>query len=225
MLEAFSSLFKHAKFYALKKNASLNASEEFELKRLNIAESISKAHPDRIREFTLGRLCAHMAAKNLLNEDLLSLEVENSRSPKWPKDIVGSISHNKEWVGACVATSKNLLGVGIDFEDFGRVKKELGRMIEVPEDLKNYPGLTDEELLTIIFSAKESLFKAIYPRVQKFFGFDHAALKTLNLANETFEIELIKELKDSDGRNYKGIYAGKIKIVDSTCLTVIEYEK
>lgn len=103
------------------------------------------------------------------------------------KDEELSISHNQFWVGSAVSKSKSLLGVGIDFEVIGRAKLELSRYIRSSEDLKTHQFLNENELLTLIFSAKESLYKALYPTAKCFFGFETAAINEIDVSNGTFK--------------------------------------
>ena len=49
-------------------------------------------------------------------------------------------------------------------------------------------------LLTLVFSAKESLYKCLYPQVQKYFGFDAARVVALDSEQRTFVIQLEQDL-------------------------------
>ena len=53
---------------------------------------------------------------------------------------------------------------------------------------------TPERLLTLVFSAKESLFKCLYPRVQEFFGFAAARVIALDRVRHTLVIQLEQTL-------------------------------
>ncbi|MEL1221549.1 4'-phosphopantetheinyl transferase superfamily protein, partial [Aeromonas hydrophila] len=50
-------------------------------------------------------------------------------------------------------------------------------------------GLSRAEALTLIFSAKESLFKALYPRVGRYFDFLDA--RWLTMTEQTLTLELV----------------------------------
>ncbi|WP_081498142.1 4'-phosphopantetheinyl transferase superfamily protein [Candidatus Regiella insecticola] len=50
------------------------------------------------------------------------------------------------------------------------------------------------QLFTAVFSAKESLFKALYPQAGFYFGFDYAALRHLEPDNHIMVFELIKPI-------------------------------
>ena len=217
----WSSLFSLSSFYCLKKDdfqdadlSALMASFDYPV--------IESYHPKRKNEFLLGRACASKAHELQVGAPLLILAVAEDRSPVWPSEIIGSITHCESWVGAAVSEKKTLLGVGIDFEKMGRAKMEIGRYIKTPQDLSDHPMLSNEELITVIFSIKESLYKALYPTVKVFFGFDSAAVKEVDVKNGTFKIELLKKISPDFGPSTRYIFEGKLMICDGVCLSVLE---
>ena len=143
------------------------------------------------------------------------------RSPAWPKGIVGSISHSNMWAGAAIAPSTLLRGVGIDFETVGRVDKEVAAIIANPYDLMACPNLTQSEFWTLLVSAKESLFKSLFPIHQKFFYFDAAFLSDIDYKNGTFQISLTPNYSEL-AVNGVGVFFGKFKFHQNQCLSVIE---
>ena len=224
----WSSLFNHSSFFCLEKDQEL-ALPLAEMQSRLIVQNITNYHPNRQKEFLLGRVCASKAHELYFGSELLELPMDLDRSPVWPSGVVGSISHNQFWIGAAVAQSQNLLGIGIDLEIMGRVKLELSRYIRSAEDLKTHEVLNANEILTIIFSAKESLYKALYPTVKSFFGFETAALKEIDLVNGTFKIELISKISShigpALGPSGRFKFEGRFKIIGKNCLTVIEILK
>jgi enterobactin synthetase component D len=125
-------------------------------------------------------------------------------------------------VGAAVSKNSSLLGVGIDFEVIGRAKLELARYIRSAEDLKTHQTLSDKDLLTLIFSAKESLYKALYPSAKRFFGFETAALREIDAFTGAFKIDLITQITSSLGPSGRFQFEGRFKIIGNNCLTVLE---
>lgn len=216
------NLFLHSTFFALKRDIELSSEQKEIYSQIIYPETVSKHHPKRKEEFLLGRLCASLAHLKLKGEPLNELPIGNKREPLFPKSIVGSISHTKDWVGAVVSDSSQLLGVGLDFESMGRAKSELTRYITTDEDISSLTGLTNEELLTLIFSAKESLYKALYPSVKVFFGLDAAAVTKIDLASNTFTIQLLTEISSKFGPSGRSTFTGRFCCDSQTCLTVIE---
>ncbi|MCW2482005.1 4'-phosphopantetheinyl transferase family protein, partial [Candidatus Symbiopectobacterium sp. NZEC135] len=64
------------------------------------------------------------------------------------------------------------------------------------------------QAVTLSFSAKESLFKAIYPSVQHYFDFLDAQITVLNQAQQVFELQLQTTLAPEfpTGRRFRGVY-------------------
>lgn len=220
--EECKGLFVHSTFSILKRDSALEADDKNLSQRLLLPNDLDKFHSQRKEEFILGRLCACKAYSKLMNDELLNLPVGPSREPLWPGNIVGSISHNKYWVGAAVAKKVSLMGLGIDLEVMGRTRPELARYITNDHDLTSVQGFSDEELLTLIFSAKESLYKALFPLVNKFFGFDAAAVRAVNIKDKTFEIHLLTHLSDVFTPDQRSRFTGRYERDNSSCLTVIE---
>lgn len=216
------NLFDHSFFYSLNKAEELTPENKKILSQLILPIAVSTHHPIRKEEFMLGRLCACLAYQKFSGELLLELPIGKNREPLFPNSVVGSISHTKEWVGAVVADSSCLIGVGIDFEKMGRAKAELSRYITTDKDLKSVEGFNQDELLTLIFSAKESLYKALYPNVKKFFGFDSAAVTNIDFQNKSFSIQLLTQLSPQFGPETRSVFTGRFCIDQQTCLTAIE---
>ncbi len=150
-----------------------NAFEDAEL------ASLGPAVADRRRQaFRLGRAAAHAALRTLGRDDGPVLPGPG-REPRWPPGIVGSISHTAELGVALAGRGSETDGVGIDVEA-RRHAPELADQVPRPEerawlDRIDPAGRADAELA--LFSAKESIFKAFYPRVGTLFGFEAASLQ------------------------------------------------
>lgn len=216
------NLFEHSSFYSLNKAEDLSPENKILMSRLVFPTAISTHHPNRKEEFMLGRLCACLAYQKYSGELLLEVPIGNKREPLFPNSVVGSISHSKEWVGAIVADSSRLIGVGLDFENMGRAKQELTRYISTEKDLIQAEEIKEDELLTLIFSAKESLYKALYPSVKNFFGFDSAAVTSIDVQNKSFSIQLLTQLSPQFGPEAQSMFTGRFCFDQQTCLTAIE---
>jgi enterobactin synthetase component D len=220
--ETWSKLFAKSSFFSINKKEDLDFELENIQSKIIYDKKVDGFHPNRKSEFLLGRVCASKAFELCTGQELLSLPVNVDRSPEWPTNVVGTISHNQYWVGAAVAKSTDLTGLGMDFEVLGRTKLELAKQIRTPHDILKHPKLTDEELLTVIFSCKESLYKALYPSVKKFFGFEDAAVLEIDLDNGVFKIELLTQLSLKFGISSHKSFTGGIALDDKNCLTVLE---
>ncbi len=142
----------------------------------NIQRSVAK----RQTEFLAGRLCARAALLALTSCAEVPALGED-RAPIWPTGITGSISHSHGLASALVASSEKWRGLGLDLEEPLAAKRALRLAEEIltPAELQRLDGLAPEqqaEHITLTFSLKESLFKALYPLVGKRFYFQDAEL-------------------------------------------------
>lgn len=137
-------------------------------------EFIRDAVTKRQSEFIAGRHCAHMAiAAHKISHGLIG--IGTARQPLWPASIVGSISHSHGYAVAAAAKACRYLTVGLDVENVVTVATQarLRKSIVNDDELHLVTDSTSpEKVVTLIFSVKESFFKAVYPFVGAYFGFD-----------------------------------------------------
>lgn len=140
---------------------------------------ISHATEKRRQEFAAGRMCARagLAALDLaIDRPLVTAE---DRSPIWPDDATGSISHTAGYCVAAVAPRGGShpavgVGLGIDAEQLGRVTDNLHRVVFTAEERAWLDELSAEErsdVATTLFSAKEAFYKAQHPLTLSWVGF------------------------------------------------------
>lgn len=136
-----------------------------------------RAMPRRRAEFIGGRKCAAEAIRRITSIASFPGMAED-RAPIWPEGVVGAISHSGDRAIALVGSSERFCGIGIDIEKL--LNEEEARDI-APQALtaseRHSLGNDIDPFMTgLIFSAKESLFKALYPTVKRFFFFEAAEL-------------------------------------------------
>ena len=143
-------------------------------------QQVAKAVRKRQREYTAGRVAARKALARLGIEDFVLVSGED-RVPRWPKQIVGSISHCQGYCGVSVARSSDFLSVGLDVEQSGLLKPQIVRLICTPAEKQRLntlpapPAGTDWPKLT--FSAKESFYKCYYLVTRTFLDFQDAEIE------------------------------------------------
>jgi len=147
----------------------------------------------RRREFALGRACARRALAELgiQGEPLLRGE---DRAPRWPEGIVGSLTHTEGFCAAAVARRDELLALGLDAEREPLSQRAAQRVLSV-EEREHLAGLAAPPgcgFATLAFSAKESVFKALYPLSGVRLAFRDAALR-FDPATRRFEVRLREE--------------------------------
>ncbi|MDP5142179.1 4'-phosphopantetheinyl transferase superfamily protein [Rheinheimera baltica] len=173
-------------------NPDVYSSNLYSLLGHTFCQSIQQAAPKRQAEFLAGR---HAARKSLAQLGLSQRQilVGKNRAPIWPCQVIGSISHTDR-IAACAAIhAADRLYLGLDLENWltTTVATDICNNIVSPAEHKRLQatGFSIEQALTITFSAKESLFKALYPFVGDYFGFEAAEI--LHLDPKTGKIEMV----------------------------------
>jgi 4'-phosphopantetheinyl transferase EntD len=139
---------------------------------------LGRAVPRRQREFAAGRQCARRALAEFGISDF-ALEVAADRQPVWPQLIIGSITHTQGFCAAVAARRGELVALGIDTEQAGRVHAELWPRICGPEMdwLHGLPESDRTLAATLIFCAKEAFYKCQYTLFGEWLGFEDARVE------------------------------------------------
>jgi enterobactin synthetase component D len=149
--------------------------------------SLAQAVRKRQAEFLAGRHCAREAIRVIAPEYARSpiIGIGRNREPIWPPGIVGTITHTSRYASVAVARSSDAAGLGLDVERLiaADVAARLRDHIAAPEELAALAlatGWSMPLLLTVVFSAKETLFKCLYPQVGHYFDFRDAAVTAID---------------------------------------------
>lgn len=160
---------------------------------------LQSAVAKRQGEFLAGRLAARLALRPYgLGDETVA--IGQNREPRWPAGIEGSISHSQllgQGMALC-AVRPGRAGLGLDLEawlDASQADQLWPGIVDKEEWERLVAGAAAADLslaegLTLVFSAKESLFKALYPRVGRYFDFLDASwsamgAQTLRLSLKT----------------------------------------
>lgn len=143
------------------------------------AEAVASAVEVRRREFAIGRGCARQAMAGL-GRPPEAIPVGSDREPVWPDGLIGSITHTRRLAGAAVAPSGGGRSFGIDFEVAGRVDQSLVGQLLTARERDRYAAAPDATAPTVIFSAKEAIYKATFPLTRCWLGFEDVEV-TLDL--------------------------------------------
>ena len=161
---------------------------------------IAAAVPKRQREFFYGRLCARSAMAPM-RRDIPQIGTGRMREPLWPADLIGSITHAADMAAAVVLpASLGYHGVGIDIENIleGQGAQEVRAIVANDGELRYLAGFEDalgaDVPLTLVFSAKESFFKAVHGEVQRYFNFDAIELEHIDLAAQSMRFRVCEDL-------------------------------
>lgn len=160
---------------------------------------IASAVESRRRDVTHARTCARRALSRLGVAEVPILRGERGE-PYWPEGVVGSITHTRDYCAAAVASSRRVRSVGIDAEFHDALPDGVLDYVAVPEErawLKELgSGSTCWDRL--LFSAKESIYKAWYPLTGRWLGFEDASV-TVDPSSGTFQARLLVDGTTLDG--------------------------
>ncbi|NVO57358.1 4'-phosphopantetheinyl transferase superfamily protein [Rhodobacteraceae bacterium B1Z28] len=142
-------------------------------------DSLQNAVDKRRAEYLAGRLAVKYGFR-FLNLPDVPIAQRTDRAPIWPHGISGSISHTCDRCASLIYKDP-LAMTGVDIEKVvpgPNIEAIRGTALNSTEVrvLSAAQTLGDDQKAVLVFSAKESLFKALYPTVGRFFGFDSAEL-------------------------------------------------
>jgi len=187
------------------------------------AADVAKAFIGRRVAFATGRACARRALARL---EINAFDLRNGvdRAPRWPTGIVGSITHTGPAPGGycavVVGRSVDLAALGVDAEQWSRLTPALWSRVLTPGELawvEQHDGDQRRICATVIFSAKESFYKAQYPSSGRFLNF-HDVEVTVEPAESTFEVRVLGAPAEVTGFSRCG---GRFLCVEEFVLTGI----
>lgn len=145
------------------------------------AAAVAKAIARRRAEYAAGRACARAALADLGSPAGPILRDPHRGAPVWPDGVVGSITHCAGYRAAAVARTADVRTVGIDAEPHGPLPDGVLDVITATADegaaLKALTGQAPElHWDRLLFSAKETVYKAWYPFHRRMLDFKEAEL-------------------------------------------------
>ncbi|SMF56397.1 4'-phosphopantetheinyl transferase family protein [Pseudobacteriovorax antillogorgiicola] len=193
---------------------------------LIIPEALDRAVLKRQVEFLAGRKCAANGISQLTGQYFgETLPINEDRSPQWPPSLIGSITHTQGYAGALVGFRQEFAGLGLDAERLiENDSKGMAKYICCPQELDKLLEtgipLDRRQTLTLVFSAKESLFKCIFPLVKTFFGFHEAKLTQILEDRTSGQFSGTLELVNAVGCFPKGFqFETAFQFREDLCLT------
>jgi len=153
---------------------------------------LANAVAKRQSSYLAGRICAR---RLLIDFGLSDAQWNITSGPKgepiWPASVLGSISHTADRATCVVTSEQDVLGVGIDIEREleATVAAKIGNDIvdEKEMDLIRTCFPVYDQGLTVVFSAKESIYKAAFPLVRRIFDFSAMKLTRIDESKLVFK--------------------------------------
>jgi 4'-phosphopantetheinyl transferase EntD len=152
---------------------------------------VACAVPKRRREFASSRTCARRALARIGIGSFPILSA-SSRAPIWPSGVVGSITHCDSYTAAAVCSDNQFRSIGIDAEVNHPLPDGTADLIASPGERAPLKELLDPAICwdRLLFSAKESIFKAWSPLSTGWLDFLQAEV-TLDPLRLTFRAKLL----------------------------------
>ena len=154
--------------------------DDFTISDIAPPPSVARAVAKRQAEYLAGRVCAREGLMRATGQPVVPV-LGDDRAPVWPTGCVGSITHTQGWAAAVIGQQQDYAGLGLDAETIMPDERALPlcRQILTPSEQERFSAeLTSQAgfFITLAFCLKETLFKALYPLVQRRFYFEHAEL-------------------------------------------------
>jgi 4'-phosphopantetheinyl transferase EntD len=163
--------------------------------------AIAQAVDKRRREFTTVRACAR-AALARLGLPPVPIVPGPRGAPQWPDGVVGSMTHCAGYRACAVALDRNLLALGLDAEPHDQLPDGVLVAVSLEEERKRLAALAAAAPGThwdrMLFSAKESVYKAWFPLTGRWLGFEDASV-TIDPEAGMFTARLLVEGPDLNG--------------------------
>ncbi|MGW2282316.1 4'-phosphopantetheinyl transferase family protein [Streptomyces sp. NPDC001770] len=141
---------------------------------------VAQAVVKRRREFAAVRTCARRAMEKLGVPPQPILPGERG-APGWPDGLLGSMTHCDGYRAAALARATDLASLGIDAEPHGPLPEGVLLSIALPAEQGRLAGLAarrpEVHWDRLLFSAKESVYKAWFPLTGKWLGFEEADIE------------------------------------------------
>ncbi len=183
---------------------------------------LERAVPKRRIEAATVRVCARAALAQLGVPPAAILPGQRG-APGWPAGIVGSMTHCTGYRGAAVARREQAASIGIDAEPHGPLPDGVLGAIARPEEHQQLAELAAGQPAVhwdrLLFSMKESVYKAWFPLTERWLDFDEASI-AMDPRAGTFTAVLQVPGPVLDGRELTG-FTGRFATSDTLVLTAI----
>ncbi|PZT72577.1 MULTISPECIES: 4'-phosphopantetheinyl transferase family protein [unclassified Streptomyces] len=183
---------------------------------------LAKCVEHRRREFTTTRHCARRAMSALGVPPAPVLPGAKGE-PRWPAGVTGSMTHCDGYRAAALTRSDRFHSVGIDAERHAPLEESMVRHISVSSEREHLAALTrarsEVHWPTVMFSAKETVYKTWYPLTGRWLGFRDVRL-AFDAEAGTFRARLMVPGPVVDGSRL-GWFTGHWAVRDGLVLTAI----
>ena len=182
----------------------------------DVPPELHRAAPSRQREYVAGRYCAARAIERLQPSDVpWTIGRGLAGEPQWPAGLTGSVTHTDGLASAAVARISDARSIGIDSEvrvDTWRAERIRPLVMQPEEERVGGHALDAGTRVMLVFSAKEAIFKCLYPVVSRRFYYEDARIISAEPGTGRFAAELLTTL--APGFERGTVLQGRFEIDD-----------
>jgi 4'-phosphopantetheinyl transferase EntD len=168
---------------------------------------VARAVAKRRREFTAVRVCARRAMEKLGVAPAPILPGARG-APRWPEGLLGSMTHCTGYCAAALVRATDLASLGIDAEPHEALPEGVLDAVAAPGERERVRALSAAHPSVhwdrLLFSAKESVYKAWFPLTGRWLDFLEADVEIRPAAGSTssgaFRATLLVDGPLVDGR-------------------------
>lgn len=190
--------------------------------------SLLMPSPPHLTKAVRKRRAEYLASRVLVRHGLSCLGAEPwvlvndaDRAPVWPQGFTGSLSHSHQRIALLLLNTACHKLAGVDCEKVMRpetAEKMQAMIITVAEKGRLLEsGLPLATALTVAFSLKESLYKALYPQLRQFMDF--SAAEIMSCQPDTGEIRLRLTASFSSEFPAGREFTGKVRVTPTEVLS------
>lgn len=147
---------------------------------------IARARHQRRLEFATGRVLARRLLREFGAPSGALLPGPDG-APHWPPGVIGSIAHCRDRCAAVMTRSGGIVGLGVDIERNAPIEPELWDTILNEDELAWMAaprGIDPGRLATLLFSAKESIYKCVRAQMESMLEFSDVSVRMNDARNE-----------------------------------------
>jgi 4'-phosphopantetheinyl transferase EntD len=182
--------------------------------------ALGNAVEKRRREFVTARACAREALARL-GLPAQPIPTGARGAPLWPQGVVGAITHCTGYRACAVAMASEWLAIGIDAEVDDALPAGVLDDVALPEERRRLEAAAaaGPSWDRLLFSIKESIYKAWFPLTGSWLGFEDAEVE-IDFAQGTFTARLLVPGPTVGGRILDG-FSGRWLAAEGLLLSAI----
>lgn len=168
--------------------------------QLQTSKLITQARVERKNEYLCGRILAQAVLKHHLDLDQ-PLTSMHEHLPVWPPHVLGSISHSQSKLIVALSDKASYLGIDIEHWVSSEFAQESAHLILTPSELELWKVKASKffdfsQFVSLIFSVKESLYKAVYPIAKQYIDFLEASVVDIDFENQKLFLAFAPEIRN-----------------------------